>query len=151
MLTRRELIATTAALAAAEAQAGAAPSKSMDLGAFSISLTVKDIEASRQFYEKFGFKAFAGEASQKWLIMKNGDHVIGLFQGMFDKNILTFNPGWDSNAQKLGVFTDVRELQRQLKARGVRLLKEAGEGTTGPASFVAVDPDGNQILVDQHV
>lgn len=123
----------------------------MELGAFSISLAVKDLEASRTFYEKFGFKAFAGEPSQNWLILKNGDHVIGLFQGMFDKNILTFNPGWDSNAQNLPTFTDVRELQRQLKAQGVQLVQEADESTTGPASFVAVDPDGNPVLVDQHV
>jgi lactoylglutathione lyase len=123
----------------------------MELGAFSISLAVKDLAASRQFYEKFGFKAFAGDASKNWLILKNGDHVIGLFQGMFDKNILTFNPGWDSNAQKLAAFTDVRQLQRQLKAQGVKMVKEADETTTGPASFVAVDPDGNPILVDQHV
>jgi len=123
----------------------------MELGAFSISLAVKDLEASRVFYEKFGFKAFAGDASQNWLIMKNGDHVIGLFQGMFEKNILTFNPGWDQNAQKLATFTDVRELQRQLKADGVQLLQQADENTTGPASFFAIDPDGNPILVDQHV
>jgi lactoylglutathione lyase len=123
----------------------------MDLGAFSISLAVKDIEASRRFYEKFGFKPFAGNAAQNWLILKNGTHVIGLFQGMFDKNILTFNPGWDSNAQKLAAFTDVRELQRRLKAQGVQLQQQADESTTGPASFVAVDPDGNPILVDQHV
>jgi catechol 2,3-dioxygenase-like lactoylglutathione lyase family enzyme len=123
----------------------------MELGAFSISLAVKDLEASRRFYEKFGFKAFAGNAAQNWLILKNGDHVIGLFQGMFEKNILTFNPGWDSNAQKLASFTDVRELQRQLKAQGVQLQTQADESTTGPASFVAVDPDGNPVLVDQHV
>lgn len=123
----------------------------MELGAFSISLAVKDLEASRRFYEKFGFKSFAGDASQSWLILKNGDHVIGLFQGMFEKNILTFNPGWDQNAQKLASFTDVRDLQRQLKAQGVQLLQEADESTTGPASFIAVDPDGNPILVDQHV
>jgi lactoylglutathione lyase len=123
----------------------------MQLGAFSISLTVKDLEASRIFYEKFGFKVFGGDASKNWLVLKNGDHVIGLFHGMFRKNILTFNPGWDSNAQKLSSFTDVRELQRQLKAQGVTLQTEADESTTGPASFVAVDPDGNQILVDQHV
>jgi lactoylglutathione lyase len=123
----------------------------MDLGAFSVSLAVKDLEASRKFYEKFGFKAFAGDASKKWLILKNGDHVIGLFQGMFEKNILTFNPGWDQNAQKLGTFTDVRELQRQLKAQGVQMVSEADEKTTGPASFIAVDPDGNSILFDQHV
>jgi lactoylglutathione lyase len=123
----------------------------MELGAFSISLAVKDLDASRKFYEKFGFTAFAGDASKNWLILKNGDHVIGLFQGMFEKNILTFNPGWDMNAQKLPAFTDVRELQRQLKAQGVKLVTEADESTTGPASFVAVDPDGNSILVDQHV
>jgi lactoylglutathione lyase len=123
----------------------------MELGVFSISLAVKDIEASRSFYEKFGFTVFGGNASQNWLILKNGDHVIGLFQGMFEKNILTFNPGWDSNAQKLASFTDVRDLQRQLKAQGVQLQPEADESTTGPASFVAVDPDGNPILVDQHV
>ena len=123
----------------------------MELGAFSISLAVKDIEASRVFYEKFGFKVFGGDASHNWLILKNGDHVIGLFQGMFEKNILTFNPGWDSNASKLDTFTDVRDLQRQLKAQGVQLMTEADETTTGPASFVVVDPDGNPILVDQHV
>jgi catechol 2,3-dioxygenase-like lactoylglutathione lyase family enzyme len=122
----------------------------MELGAFSISLTVKDIEASRKFYEKFGFETFGGDASQNWLILKNGDHVIGLFQGMFEKNTLTFNPGWDSSANELDSFTDVRDLQRQLKAKGVELLSEADESTTGPASFVAVDPDGNPILVDQH-
>jgi len=123
----------------------------MELGAFSISLAVKDLGASRDFYEKFGFKVFAGDASQNWLIMKNGDHVIGLFQGMFEKNILTFNPGWDSNAQKLATFTDVRELQRQLKAQGVQLQQEADDSATGPASFIAIDPDGNPILIDQHV
>ena len=123
----------------------------MELGAFSISLAVKDIEASRRFYEKFGFEAFAGDASQKWLILKNCDHAIGLFQRMFEKNILTFNPGWDSNAQKVASFTDVRELQRQLKEQGVQLQQQADESTTGPASFIAVDPDGNPIVVDQHV
>jgi predicted enzyme related to lactoylglutathione lyase len=123
----------------------------MELGAFSVSLTVKNIEASRRFYEKFGFKVFGGDASQNWLILKNGDHVIGLFHGMFERNILTFNPGWDSNAKQLSSFTDVRELQRRLKAEGVQLMTEAEEGTTGPASFMAVDPDGNPILVDQHV
>ena len=122
----------------------------MELGAFSISLAVKDLEASRSFYEKLGFAPFAGNAAQNWLILKNGDHVIGLFQGMFEKNILTFNPGWDSNAQPLPSFTDVRDLQRQLKAQGVAIVKEADESTTGPASFVVVDPDGNPILVDQH-
>lgn len=123
----------------------------MELGAFSISLAVKDLEASRSFYEKFGFKVFGGDASQNWLILKNGDYIIGLFQGMFEKNILTFNPGWDSNAQKVAAFTDVRELQRQLKAAGVPLQEEADESSTGPAYFTAIDPDGNPILVDQHV
>ena len=123
----------------------------MQLGTFSISLAVKDLEASKRFYEKFGFSVFAGDASQNWLIIKNGDHVIGLFQGMFERNILTFNPGWDNNAKALDFFTDVRELQRQLKARGVQLQQEVDENTTGPASVVAVDPDGNPILVDQHV
>ena len=123
----------------------------MDLGTFSISLAVKDLQASREFYEKFGFEVFHGDPEQGWLIMKNGDHAIGLFQGIFEKNILTFNPGWNSNAEELDSFTDVRELQRQLKAQGVELAQEADENTTGPASFVAVDPDGNPILVDQHV
>jgi len=123
----------------------------MDLGAFSISLAVKDLEASRRFYDKFGFRVFAGNAAQNWLILKNGAHVIGLFQGMFEKNILTFNPGWDQNAQQLASFTDIRDLQRQLKAQGVQLETQADESTTGPASFVAIDPDGNPILVDQHV
>ena len=123
----------------------------MELGAFSISLAVKDIEASRRFYEKLGFQEFGGDASQNWLIMKNGETVIGLFQGMFDKNSLTFNPGWDSNASELDNYTDVREIQRRLKEQGVELVSEADESTAGPASFIAVDPDGNPILVDQHV
>jgi lactoylglutathione lyase len=123
----------------------------MDLGAFSISLAVKDLATSRAFYEKFGFSMFAGDAAQNWLIMKNGDCIVGLFQGMFEKNILTFNPGWDGTAQPLATFTDVRELKRRLKAQGVEFAQEADEGSTGPASFVAVDPDGNPILVDQHV
>ena len=124
----------------------------MELGNFSVSLAVKDIEASRLFYEKLGFTVFGGNQTQNWLIMKNGDHaIVGLFQGMFDKNILTFNPGWDSNAQTLGSFTDVRDLQRHLKAQGVQLQTEADENTNGPASFIVVDPDGNPILVDQHV
>lgn len=123
----------------------------MELGAFSISLAVRDLEASRNFYEKFGFALFAGDASQHWLILKNGDHLIGLFQGMFEKNILTFNPGWDQNGRKLAAFTDIRELQRKLKAQGVQLQQEADENSIGPAYFLAVDPDGNPILVDQHV
>lgn len=123
----------------------------MELGASSISLAVKDISASTAFYEKLGYRAFAGDMSRNWLILKNGAHVIGLFQGMFEKNTLTFNPGWDSNAQKLDAFTDVRELQKQLKGQGVELMLEADESTTGPASFMVMDPDGNPILVDQHV
>lgn len=123
----------------------------MHLGAFSVSLAVKDIAASKEFYEKLGFTVFGGEASQNWLIMKNGDHVIGLFQGMFERNSLTFNPGWDSNAQQLADFEDVRELQRQLRMRGIEFITEADEGTSGPASFVIADPDGNPILFDQHV
>ena len=123
----------------------------MELGAFSVSLAVKDIEASRGFYAKFGFEVVGGDAAEHWLILRNGTTTIGLFQGMFEQNILTFNPGWDGQAQPLESFTDVRELQRQLKAQGVELMNEADEDTTGPASFVAVDPDGNAILVDQHV
>ena len=123
----------------------------MQLGNFSISLAVKDIHTCKAFYEKFGFTPFAGDLAQNWLILKNRDHVIGLFQGMFEKNILTFNPGWDSNAQKLPAFTDIRDLQRKLKAQGVEFLQQADETTTGPASFMAVDPDGNPILFDQHV
>ena len=122
----------------------------MKLGAFSVSLAVKDIEASKLFYEKLGFTIFGGNQAQNWLILKNGDHVIGLFQGMFEKNILTFNPGWDNAAQPLDEFTDVRELQRQLKGMGVTMTTEADESTTGPASFIIADPDGNTILVDQH-
>lgn len=123
----------------------------MELGAFSISLAVTDIEAPRGFYGKLGFKVFGGDASQNWLILRNGEHVVGLFQGMFEKNTLTFNPGWDRNASRLETFTDIRELQRRLKAQGVQLVTEADETSTGPASFVAIDPDGNPILVDQHV
>ena len=123
----------------------------MELGAFSVSLAVKDLEASKTFYEKLDFQVFSGDSAQNWLIMKNGDHTIGLFQGMFEKNILTFNPGWDQNANKLDSFTDVRDLQRELKARGVKFESEADESTTGPASFIVLDPDGNPILIDQHV
>lgn len=123
----------------------------MELGAFSISLAVKDLETSRDFYQKFGFEVAGGDASENWLILRNGSHVIGLFQGMFEHNILTFNPGWDQNARKLDSFTDVRELQRQLKSKGIELSSEADENTAGPASFFAIDPDGNPILVDQHV
>ena len=123
----------------------------MELGAFSISLAVEDLEASRAFYEKFGFTVVGGEAAENWLILRNGGHTIGLFQGMFEKNILTFNPGWDGKGEPLDRFTDIRELQRRLKAEGVSLAVEADEDGAGPASFVAMDPDGNPILVDQHV
>ena len=123
----------------------------MELGNFSVSLAVKDIKASKAFYEKLGFKVFVGDISQNWLILKNGELVIGLFLGLFERNTLTFNPGWDSNAQKLDTFTDVRELQNQLKAQGVEIMSEADESTTGPASFMVMDPDDNPILVDQHV
>lgn len=122
----------------------------MDLGAFSLSLAVKDLQASRRFYEQLGFEAFGGDSEQNWLILKNGNHVIGLFQGMFENNIVTFNPGWDQNGKNLNQFTDIRELQRELKSKGVPLLSEVDESTTGPASFMIADPDGNQILVDQH-
>jgi len=123
----------------------------MELGNFSVSLTVQDIEASKSFYEKFGFQAFGGDMSQNWLILRNGDCIIGIFQGMFEKNILTFNPGWDNDANKLDSFTDVRELQRALKAQGVKFETEADESTTGPAFFIVTDPDGNPIMMDQHV
>lgn len=122
----------------------------MDLGAFSVSLAVKDIAASKAFYEKLGFTTLGGEQSQGWLILKNGSTVIGLFQGMFEKNILTFNPGWDQNAQNLAEFTDVRQIQQQLQAQGVTLLQSADANTTGPAHIVLEDPDGNQIMLDQH-
>ncbi|MEO6076966.1 MAG: VOC family protein [Dokdonella sp.] len=123
----------------------------MKLGNFSVSLTVKDILVSRAFYEKLGFKVFAGHQEQNWLILKNENTVIGLFQGMFEKNILTFNPGWDSDANELAEFTDIREVQRRLKRQGVQLLTEIDETASGPASFMIEDPDGNRILVDQHV
>jgi len=123
----------------------------MDLGAFSLSLAVKDIHASKEFYEKLGFKAYGGDIAQNWLILKNGIKVIGLFQGMFDKNIITFNPGWNQDAEKLKEFTDVRELQKSLKAKGIVFNSEADETSLGPASFTIEDPDGNAILFDQHV
>jgi len=123
----------------------------MELGAFSVSLTVKDIHASKSFYENLGFQEFAGDLAQNWLIMKNGNHAIGLFQGMFEQNILTFNPGWDQSGAPLESFTDVRDLQRELKAKGITPETEADEDSTGPASFIVIDPDGNSILIDQHV
>lgn len=122
----------------------------MKLGAFSISLNVKDINASQSFYENLGFRVFAGSLEQHYLIMKNENALIGLFQGMFEGNILTFNPGWDENAQNLDQFDDVREIQRQLKSNGIKLASEADEAGTGPASLMTTDPDGNMILVDQH-
>jgi catechol 2,3-dioxygenase-like lactoylglutathione lyase family enzyme len=122
----------------------------MDLGAFSVSLSVKDIEASRDFYQKLGFEAIGGNTDDNWLILRNGDHVIGLFQGMFEKNILTFNPGWDQQCNETRSFTDVREIQRKLKAQGVTLASEADESSAGPTSITLVDPDGNPVLIDQH-
>lgn len=122
----------------------------MDLGSISLSLAVKDISASKDFYEKLGFVQAGGDAEQNWLIMRNGDHVLGLFQGMFEDNVLTFNPGWDQQCNELKSFTDVREIQRELKTQGIALSSEADESTTGPASIMLSDPDGNQILIDQH-
>ncbi|MGG3471391.1 VOC family protein [Neobacillus pocheonensis] len=122
----------------------------MKLGAFSVSLTVNDIHKSKSFYEKLGFQDHGGDITQNWLIMKNENCIIGLFQGMFEKNILTFNPGWNENAENLESFTDVRELQKQLKEKGVKLQSEADESSEGPAYFTIEDPDGNQILIDQH-
>ena len=122
----------------------------MQLGAFSVSLAVKDLEESRNFYEQLGFESIGGDPQQNWLIMKNRDHVVGLFQGMFEENILTFNPGWDQSGNELDSFTDVRELQRELKKQGVALISEADESTEGPASLMLADPDGNQIMIDQH-
>jgi len=122
----------------------------MKLGAFSVSLSVKDINKSKTFYEDLGFKVFGGNITQNWLIMKNESCVIGIFQGMFENNILTFNPGWDQNAQNLNSFTDIRDIQKQLKAKGIKILSEADETSEGPASFTIEDPDGNPILVDQH-
>lgn len=123
----------------------------MKLGAFSVSLNVKDINASKQFYEKLGFKTFGGDIEQNFLIMKNEETLIGLFQGMFEKNILTFNPGWDSNAQTVENFDDVRDIQKHLKEQMIALETEANENTNGPASLTLIDPDGNAILIDQHI
>lgn len=122
----------------------------LDLGAFSVSLAVKDLTASKAFYEKLGFEMMGGQPAENWCILKNGDHVIGLFQGMFEDNILTFNPGWDQSAQNTENFTDVRDLQKQLKAEGLALMSEADEASEGPASLMLQDPDGNTILIDQH-
>jgi catechol 2,3-dioxygenase-like lactoylglutathione lyase family enzyme len=122
----------------------------MDLGAFSVSLSVADIEASRDFYQKLGFEPVGGNIDDNWLILRNGDHVIGLFQGMFDKNMLTFNPGWNQQCKDTDPFTDVCEIQRKLKEQGVELYGEADETSKGPASVTLCDPDGNPILIDQH-
>jgi catechol 2,3-dioxygenase-like lactoylglutathione lyase family enzyme len=122
----------------------------MDLGAFSVSLAVKDIARSCSFYQALGFAVFGGQQDQGWLIMKNGGTLIGLFQGMFDKNLLTFNPGWDSDAQNLPRFTDVRAIQRQLIEQGIELGQRVDEAGSGPGSFILQDPDGNTILFDQH-
>jgi catechol 2,3-dioxygenase-like lactoylglutathione lyase family enzyme len=122
----------------------------MELGAFSVSLSVKDLEASRSFYSNLGFEQIGGDASQNWLILRNGDHVIGLFQGMFERNVLTFNPGWDQACGELDSFDDVRQIQQQLKQNGIEVVNEADESTTGPASCMVIDPDGNPILIDQH-
>lgn len=121
------------------------------LGAFSVSLAVKDIAASRAFYQALGFEAIGGDAAQNWLILRSGNTTIGLFQGMFERNMLTFNPGWDAACNTLPAFTDVRELQRRLRAQGIEPATAADETTTGPASFVVIDPDGNPVLFDQHV
>jgi len=123
----------------------------MELGNFSISLAVKDLATSRAFYEKLGFEAIGGEEKQNWLILQSGENTVGLFQGMFERNIMTFNPGWGNRGEPLGKFTDVREIQRHLKRHGLELQSEADESTNGPASLVVVDPDGNPILIDQHV
>lgn len=123
----------------------------MKLGAFSVSLSVRDIETSRKFYENLGFKVFAGGKEQNYFIMKNENSLIGLFQGMFENNILTFNPGWDENANKVEKYDDVREIQKHLKGKGVKLDSEADENTSGPAIIFLTDPDGNKVLIDQHV
>ncbi|NBD95336.1 MAG: VOC family protein [Gammaproteobacteria bacterium] len=123
----------------------------MELGAFSISLAVKDLAASRAFYEKFGFEVFGGDPAHHYLMMRNGDHVIGLFQGMFEKNILTFNPGWDQSGKELGDFADVREIQRHLESQGIELTERVEGSDGGPGYVTALDPDGNPILIDQHV
>ena len=122
----------------------------MSIGAFSVSLAVKDIKISKEFYEKIGFTVFGGGESAKWLIMKNDDCIIGLFEGMFDKNILTFNPGWNNNAEEINSFKDVRILQEEFREKGITFLQEVDSETKGPGSFMITDPDGNQILVDQH-
>ena len=123
----------------------------MELGTFSVSLTVNDLTASKAFYEKLGFKEIAGNATQNWLVMKNGQSIIGLFKGMLEQNILTFNPGWDQDGNTVAQFTDVRDIQKELKNHGLPFISEVDENTTGPAHFIVADPDGNQIMIDQHV
>ncbi|MEM6722267.1 MAG: VOC family protein [Bacteroidota bacterium] len=123
----------------------------MKLGAFSVSLSVKDIHVSKAFYENLGFSVFHGDINQNWLIMKNDQVVIGLFQGMFEGNMMTFNPGWTQEAQPLESFTDIRDIQKELKSKDFAFAQEADESTTGPTSFVITDPDGNVILMDQHL
>ena len=122
----------------------------MELGAFSVSLAVADVDASRRFYAKFGFEVIGGDREANWLILRNGDHTIGLFEGMFDQNILTFNPGWDRFGRELDSFEDVRRIQRRLKDAGVSLVSEVDPGSSGPGSLMAMDPDGNPVLIDQH-
>ena len=122
----------------------------MNLGAFSVSLSVKDLSTSKTFYEALGFEAFGGDPDQGWLMLRNGDHVIGLFQGMFEGNVMTFNPGWDQQAQETSEFTDVRSIQSALESAGLELATRVEEGTSGPGSVMLQDPDGNQILIDQH-
>ena len=148
--SRRKVIASTALVASVPSLAPAVDAD-MPLGNFSVSLAVKDIQASREFYEKLGFKVRAGNQKQNWLVLRNGAAIIGLFQGMFDKNFMTFNPGWDSDTNKLAAFTDVRDLQKRLKAQGVKLTTEVDENGKGPGHFTVLDPDGNQLLFDQHV
>ena len=145
------LVGAVAAQSTRPDNRGAEGEAKVELGNFSVSLAVKDLAASRAFYEKLGLRVVFGSPAQRFLILQNETATIGLFQGMFEKNILTFNPGWDSNAKKLASFADVREIERHVKAQGVQLAKETGDTKTGPASFIAVDPDGNQILFDQHV
>lgn len=122
----------------------------LKLGVFSISLNVKNVHASKEFYEKLGFTVFGGNIDQNWLIMKNGNSIIGLFQGMFESNIITFNPGWDENAKNLEVFDDVRAIQKHLKSSGIELKNEVDESASGPGYITLNDPDGNSILIDQH-
>ena len=145
------LMAAAAAIGATVAAKASAKNSALKLGAFSVSLAVKDIAVSQAFYEKLGFTPVMGGQGQRWLIIRNGETTIGLFQGMFPRNTLTFNPGWNSQNQPLPEFQDVRELQRQLKAQDVKLDAEADEKTKGPASLMLTDPDGNPILVDQHI